>query len=387
MRWSKCDWVALAVAGAQASCTFYTACPTDPGPGPSGGSGGTGTGGSATQGGNDGLGGAFPEGEWVNVTANLAHMPSECGNLSYGTSKPDEDLVVVGVARQGLWGSRDGGGVWEQLGSETDPEPITNRTSSLVFDPDHPQVFWESGVYNGSGVFKTSDGGLSFSPIALLHNDYVSVDFSDPDRMTLLASGHEQAHKLYLSTDGDATWREIGDFIPEEASVCSYPYVIDAQTFLLGCGSYGGGEVGVYRSTNGGDSWDKVSDYGGGTPPLLTQDGTMYWVSEGTAGLTKSTDNGETWSDALGAGLVARSTPVELPDGRIAVLGTESVIASDDGGEHWKPVTAKLPYAPTNFFYSAFQKAFFVFRTTCGVGTDAVPQNGIMRFDFDYEAQ
>lgn len=391
MRWSKCDWVALGLAAAQASCTFYTACPTDPGPAPGGGSGGTGTGGSGTQGGGSAGLGPLPEGEWVNVTSNLAHMPSECGNLSYGTAKPDEDLLLLGVAKNGLWASADGGGLWEKLGSDADPELITNRVTALVFDPEHPETYWETGVYNGSGVFKTTDNGQTFSAFPIGHNDYVSVDFSDPNRETLLASGHEQVHKLYLSRDAGVVWTEIGDYIPVEPLVCSFPYIIDFETFLLGCGSYGGGEVGIYRTTNSGGTWTKVSDYGGGSPPLVTQDGTIYWASEGTAGVVKSSDNGASWSDPVGVGIVStptpRSSPVELPDGRIAELSGESVIVSDDAGETWTPVSPELPFVPTGFFYSTHQRAFFVYHITCGVGTDAVPANGIMRFDFDYEAQ
>lgn len=331
----------------------------------------------------------LPEGEWVNVTSNLSHEPSECGNLSLGAAKPDEDLLIVGVAQRGLWGSRDGGESWEQLGSSSDPEPIINRASSLLFDPDSPEIFWESGIYNGMGIFKTTDSGASFTPQNTTHNDFISVDFTDPDRNTVLASGHEQIHKLLLSKDGAATWTEIGDFIPDGPLVCGFPYVVDSETFLLGCGSYSGGTTGIFRSTDAGGSWEQVSEFGGGSAPLLTKDGTLYWASEGRLGATKSLDNGETWSEPFGVGIVStptpRTAPVELPDGRIAALSTESIIVSDDGGDTWQAASPALPYEPSSFFYSSHQRAFFITRSTCGIGTDAVPANGVMRFDFDYE--
>jgi len=43
------------------------------------------------------------QGNWVNVTSNLAGMASECGNMTYVSAKPNEDLVIAGVAQRGLW--------------------------------------------------------------------------------------------------------------------------------------------------------------------------------------------------------------------------------------------------------------------------------------------
>src|SRR6478735_4671069 len=227
MRSSVYGWASLSLVLLHAGCTFYTACPAGNGNGnaPTGTAGTDNAGGANdvggtmnNGGGSGGTGGTgalpLPEGTWVTATSNLAHQPSECGNLSFATAKPDEDLILMGVAQHGLWGSRDGGDSWEQLGSKDDPEPITNRVTYVVFDPDDTDTFWESGIYNATGIFKTTDDGATFSPMHITHNDFVSVDFTDPKRKTLLASGHEQIHKLYLSEDGAETWNEIGDFIP-----------------------------------------------------------------------------------------------------------------------------------------------------------------------------
>ena len=67
------------------------------------------------------------EGQWVNVTSNLAGMASECGNMSYVSAKPNEDLVIAGVAQRGLWGSRDGGVSWHRLGSNRGSATVKNR--------------------------------------------------------------------------------------------------------------------------------------------------------------------------------------------------------------------------------------------------------------------
>lgn len=386
MRRSKCACFALILGVLESSCTFYTACPA----------GGSNSGNNGNQSGGAGSGGVAPppllDGEWVNVTSTLAHKPSECGNLSFGANKPDEDMIIMGVAQHGLWATTDGGDSWNPLGDSSDPDPIVNRVSWLSFDPSDTNTFWESGVYNSFGIYKTTNDGKNFLKAGVIqHNDYFSVDYTDKARKTLLASGHEQVHKLYLSTDAATTWTEIGDYIPTDAGVCPFPFVLDSQTFLLGCGSYSGGKPGIFRSTDAGMNWQRVSTAGGGSPPLVASDGTMYWASEDTNGMTMSTDQGLTWSDPFAAGVVSTpsgtAAPLELPDGRIAELSKDSVIVSADQGQTWKPASAELPFSPKGFFYSPQRKAFYVYYITCGVGTDAVPANGIMRFDFDYETQ
>src|SRR4029079_8015651 len=151
---------------------------------------------------------------WVNVTGNLANMASECGNLTMLSAVPGSDTIIAGVALKGLW-ANSSGNTWSHLGSGAGSDTITNRPSWITYDPLHPGVFWESGIYNGRGVFKTTDGGSTFRQLgSIAHNDYVSVDFGDPDRKTLLAGGHEQAQTVYRSTDGGQTWTNIGVTLP-----------------------------------------------------------------------------------------------------------------------------------------------------------------------------
>src|SRR3954466_12821056 len=108
------------------------------------------------------------------------------------TPKPDEDMLIAGIAAQGLWASLDGGASWMHLGQGMGSETINNRPTAIVFDPDHPATFWESGIY-GIGVFKTTDKGMTFVKLGEADpSDGVSVDLSDPDRKTLLAASHER---------------------------------------------------------------------------------------------------------------------------------------------------------------------------------------------------
>ena len=142
------------------------------------------------------------QGEWRPASGNLEGLPSECGNLSYIWSDADRGMVIAGVALQGLWANEDGSDTWTQLGQGPGSDTISNRLTSIVRDPDHPDTFWESGTYAGGGVYRTDDNGQTFRQLGdVAHSDLVSVDLSDPDRATLLTGVHEQSG-LFRSADG-----------------------------------------------------------------------------------------------------------------------------------------------------------------------------------------
>jgi hypothetical protein len=334
-----------------------------------------------------------PAGSWTNRTGNLANMPSQCGNMSYMIAKPDEDLLIAGIAGDGLWSSSDGGSTWQVLGAASNTTaPITNRTSAIVFDPQVTTRYWESGLYNSTGVYETSDDGNTFLPLGDSHHvDLVSIDFTDPNRQTLLAGGHEASQTLNRSTDGGMTWTSVGATLPPNTN-CTYPLVIDAQTHLVGCGGYGGGVSGVYRTTNGGTTWTNATALGGDFRPLTASDGSIYWADPSNAGMARSTDQGQTWSEVIVAPYsIVSLHPIELPDGRIATVGpstgTQYVIVSADQGATWKPVSGPLPYSDTfGLTYSSQRQAFYIWHFTCtNDAVQPVPTDGIMSFGFDYQ--
>lgn len=371
-----------------AGCTFYTACPDQPPANPpSNPGGGSGGGGSSGTGGSDvSQGGEPPAGEWQNETYNLVDLQSECGNLAFISSKPGEDRIIAGVALNGLWSKTVSDTEWTKLGqADGSGDVIVHRPSSIVYDPNDPDVYWESGIYNGPGVFRTDDNGETFQTLGTISsNDAVSVDLSDPDRLTLLATGHEQGRKLYHSEDGGMNWVELNEQLHEDVITCSYPLVMDASTFLLGCGTYGGGKPGIYRSTDTGESWEALTDLGGGAAPLVASDGAIYWASESGRGLMRSDDSGLSWVGPFGGGEVQAATPIELPDGRIAALGNHRVVVSEDKGEHWVVVSPVTPIDPVAITYSEVGRTFYIRRFTC---EDDVPRDGILAYAWDYETQ
>ena len=341
--------------------------------------------------------GALPKGNWINVTGNLANVPSMCGTLTIVSAKPDEDLLIAGVANVGIYGSRDGGSTWRELSASSGAGQITNRPEAIVFDPQVTTRFWEAGIYGGSPFVTTDDGNAWTALGNISHTDLVSVDFSDPSRKTLVAGGHELSSiLLYRSTDSGMTWSDIGGGLPAKTN-CTLPLVIDAQTYLVGCNDFGGGKPGIYRTTDSGGTWNRMTGSGGGGPPLLASDGGIYWVSVNNTGMTRSLDHGKTWVDVVGAGVITTNRLVELPGGRIAALGLSYVVVSSDQGVHWTPASAELPVPAVERFadaslgvttqglaYSSQRRAFYIWHNACAFGPPVpVATDAIMRFDFE----
>ncbi len=337
-----------------------------------------------------------PTGGWVNVTGNLASLTAMCGTLTMVSTKPDEDLLIAGLANVGLYGSRDGGKTWQPLGATSDAgQVIMNRPEAIVYDPKVTTRFWEAGVYAGS-PFITNDDGRTWTQLGdIMHSDLVSVDFTDTARKTLLAGGHEASKTLCRSTNSGVTWTNIYEGLPANTS-CTFPMIVDTQTYLVGCSDYGGSPPGIYRTTDSGGTWTKMTSSGGGAAPLLASDGAIYWVSANNAGMTRSLDSGKTWTD-VGDGVVTTNRPVELSGGRIAALGTDYVMVSSDQGVTWTPATSPLP-TPANEYladaslavvtqglaYSTQRKAFYIWHNTCGFGAPVpIPSDAVMSFDFE----
>lgn len=364
-----------------------------------GGAGGRGGGSSGASGAGGGSGGggplsfmcadapadlAAPAATWVNATGNLANMPSECGNLGLVSANPCSTMVMAGVAQAGLWGTQDGGKSWAKLGTGAGSATITNRNQVISYDPAHPGTFWEAGIYNGGGVYETIDNGQTFKQVGnISHTDSVSIDFSDPERKTLLAGFHETTGKVWKSTDGGTTWTTLST-LPGGAGYCTATLVVSATNLLVGCA--GGG---VYHSTDG-NAWNQVGNKGVAHQPLLATDGTVYWPGT-QGGLQVSTDHGASFAQiADGNFAAADSVPAELPDGRIVVVGKDHLQISSDKGGTWKPIGDPLPYGggssggARGLTYSARTKTFYVYKQDCG---NVVLPNAIMSAGFDYMKQ
>lgn len=249
------------------------------------------------------------------------------------------------------------------------------RTVGVVGIPSQPNVFF-MGMNNG-GVWKTDDYGRTWGPI---FDDAptgsvgdVAVSASNPS-IIYVGSG-EGLHRpdlsvgdgVFKSTDGGKSWVHMGlDDVQQIARIIVHPTNPD-MVMVAGLGHpYGGNEMrGVFRTTNGGKTWEKVLyiDHNTGAiqvefdptnPAVLFA--SMWEHQEGpwenasfsgtNSGLYKSTDGGSTWRQLTtglptatnGLGRVGIGISQSNPKIIYATVDARQlggIYRSEDGGESW----------------------------------------------------
>jgi photosystem II stability/assembly factor-like uncharacterized protein len=252
------------------------------------------------------------------------------------------------------------------------------RTRAATGVPSQPNVFYAAQV-NG-GVWKTDDFGRTWNPIfdheSTQSIGAIAVAPSDPN-IIYVASG-EGLHRpdlsvgdgIYKSTDAGKTWTHLGlrdgQQIPALAVDPRDPNRVFAA--VLGHPYGPSDERGIYRSTDGGQTWQRViskDENTGGSDVEIDPSNpdvvyaSMWEVREGpwednnefngsNGGLFKSVDGGVTWrplSNGLPKDLsqiyvaIAPSDPKRLYATLSTSSGKLSVYRSDDAGENWTQAT------------------------------------------------
>lgn len=213
---------------------------------------------------------------------------------------------------------------WKPIGPSAvvDPSGMKNagRVSSLAVDPRNPLVVY-AGAADG-GVWKTSDGGQSWTPLTdtqpSLSIGSIALDPSAPDTVYVGTGEFNGADGypgvgILKSTDGGTTWTNIqGPFVPKSSVGYRIPAVAvspaNSQIVLAAAASLAlaQGTEGVFRSTDGGTTWTNVLRGGLGATsvvfdPRNTSVAYAGIVNTDTNGnrtvkLLKSADAGVTWT-------------------------------------------------------------------------------------------
>ncbi|MFW6198377.1 MAG: WD40/YVTN/BNR-like repeat-containing protein, partial [Acidobacteriota bacterium] len=265
------------------------------------------------------------------------------------------------------------------------------RVTAVAGHPDTPRTFFMGAT--GGGVWKTTDAGHSWHNVSDGHFatgsiGAIAVAPTDP-QLVWVSTGSDGLRSnviigkgVYRSTDGGDTWEHKGlEATGNSGAVLIHPEASDT-VFVAAIGNpfAPNPERGVYRTTDGGDTWERVlfvSELTGAVDLEFAPDdpetvyATMWraerkpWtiISGGTeGGVYRSTDGGDTWeqlTDGLPTGPRGKAdlaVSAGDPD-RVYVLieapeDEGGVYRSDDRGETWRQVTDFQPIRNRPFYYT-----------------------------------
>jgi photosystem II stability/assembly factor-like uncharacterized protein len=224
----------------------------------------------------------FAELEWRNIGPSIMG-----GRVSDVEGVPGEpSIVYVGAASGGVWKTVDGGVTWKPL---FDAHPVSS-IGDIALEPGNPEVLYvgtgESNLRNsvsfGNGVYKSTDGGASFRHLGLPDTRHISrivVDPKNPRRVYVGAFGHafgpNPDRGVFRSLDGGGSWEKVLhvddrhgvadlEIDPRNPNILyAALWYFQRRPWTLESGSESGG---LYKSIDGGTTWKKLEK---GLPRLL----------------------------------------------------------------------------------------------------------------------
>ncbi len=271
------------------------------------------------------------------------------------------------------------GGIWKSVNGGTTFKPVFDKHNQSIgflrIDPKDPQTVWagtgETWVRNsvslGNGVYKSTDGGENWALMGLPDSERIAgieVDPTDSNTVYVAAMGHlwngNSERGLYKTTDGGKTWKRIL-FVDENTGCASL--AIDPKhpnTLFASMWQYrrkpwafesGGPGSGLFKSTDGGATWAKLStgsnrglpggDLGRIALAISPSNPKVVYanVEAKDSALYRSEDGGETWSHGhSGANTIIRpfyfgALFVDPKDPMRVYKPGLNMTVSDDGGK------------------------------------------------------
>ncbi|HDZ03830.1 MAG TPA: hypothetical protein ENH58_02165 [Maribacter sp.] len=208
-------------------------------------------------------------------------MSGRVTSIDVVNSNPD--IMYVGTASGGLWKSTSGGIKWEPI---FDKE-VTASIGAVAIQQSNPSVIWagtgegnpRNSLNGGYGVYKSLDGGKTWKSMGLektRHIHRIKIDPMDPNTVYVGAIGspwgEHPERGVFKTTDGGETWKKVlfvnnktgvADLImdptnPNKLIAAMWEHKRDPWFF-----NSGGSGSGLYITHDGGKNWKKLSEEDG----------------------------------------------------------------------------------------------------------------------------
>ncbi len=216
--------------------------------------------------------------EWRNI--GPANMAGRVTDIAAVEANPA--IVYVGAASGGVFKSTNAGTTWEAIFTSYG----SGNIGDLAVFQQNPDIVWvgtgESCTRNsvgwGDGVYKSTDGGRTFTNVGLHDTHHISevlIHPTNPDIVYVAAQGHLWGHTgergIFKTTDGGRTWRNLTRGLPADGRTGASDLIMDpTNPDILYAGFWerirmphrflsGGPQGGIFKSTDGGESWTKLT--------------------------------------------------------------------------------------------------------------------------------
>ncbi len=269
--------------------------------------------------------------------------PDRGGRVAAVAGHAEQPLTWwMGACGGGVWKSHDGGGHWSCVSDGF----FGGSIGAIAVAPSDPNVVYVGGGEvtvrgnwsPGHGAWKSSDGGKRWTSIGLADSQCIPRLCVDPHHENLVYAavlghlfGPSEMRGIYRSKDGGTTWERVL-YVNPDVGACDLtldpgnPRVLWASTWRIRRTPFslwsGGEGSGLWRSSDGGDTWTEMTRKPG--------------LPQGTVGII-----GVTISPARPERLFAI---IEADDG--------GVFRSDDGGESWQRVNSDRELRQRAWYYS-----------------------------------
>ena len=260
--------------------------------------------------------------KWRNIG------PNRGGRSQTGAGSARRPLeYYFGATGGGLWKTTNGGTTWFPV---TDGQVHSSSVGAVAVSESNPDVVYigmgetelRSSVMQGDGVYKTVDGGKTWKHIGLADTQAISrirIDPTDPDLVYVAALGHpfgpNEERGVFRSNDGGASWKRVL-FRNNRAGAIDLamdshdPRVLFATIWDFYRSpwtlSSGGPASGMFKSTDGGDTWTEITRNRGLPKGVIGKinvsisgadsDRIYAMVEADDGGLFQSNDAGASWT-------------------------------------------------------------------------------------------
>ena len=253
--------------------------------------------------------------------------PYRAGRVVAVAGHPREIATFFfGAVAGGVWKTTDAGVYWKNI---SDPYFRTSSVGAMAISESDPNVIYvgtgeaciRNNVTHGDGVYKSTDGGESWTNVGLedtRHIGRVRIHPNNPDVVYVAALGHafgpNGERGVFRSVDGGENWKKIlykSDVagavdlsMDPNDPLTMFASIWQVQRSFWDIVS-GGPDSGLYKTTDGGDTWVELSQKPGlpretlgriGVAPSPAKAGRVWALIESeNGGLFRSDDGGDSW--------------------------------------------------------------------------------------------